>query len=560
MPGNFFRSELLRRILYGSLALIMNVAIVPAAFGQQVQQPRSPLPGAAIQIQPSLQIQHLTSTRNTLNIVTLGDSIMWGQGLPEQMKFRTLVANWLQSQWTTTRTVTQLTTHAHSGAVTGMGAWPSSSNNHDPDTWFMGTLQSYPYPGEVPFDYPSISFQIGMTLSDLQRQGVSPADIDLVLLDGGINDLSVENILNPALVETNLLQGEVANGPNWVRTKTNQLCVTHMQSLLPQVLNAFPNAAVVVTGYYPIVSNSTDLLLLDEYLGIIGLVPGAAGLATTGTVGGALAGLGTFMSVAVPASPALRAVLADRSSAFAQTAFNSMTDVINQSNQGLPMPRVALAWPAFNDNNSYGGPYTYLFKAGENLSDEIRGGNWQAPPGNWQTPQGIAYYRGEECSNVSTRSGYTGSLPKCYDASIGHPNPLGAQAFANAIISQLQTTLAARIMPSPLTATIVQQGLSPFGGTSWIKIKATDPHGNEVPGTVAINGASGPTEQNVVFKNDCTMDQVVVGYNKNTAGSATGVVVNTGKKEYMTCRGTVSAPGFAPAQFTAGYLPSKTLP
>ena len=32
-----------------------------------------------------------------LNIVTLGDSIIWGQGLPESMKFRTIVASWLQS-------------------------------------------------------------------------------------------------------------------------------------------------------------------------------------------------------------------------------------------------------------------------------------------------------------------------------------------------------------------------------------------------------------------------------------------------------------------------------
>jgi len=53
MPGNFFRSELLRRILYGSLALIMNVAIVPAAFGQQVQQPRSPLPGRRFKFNPA---------------------------------------------------------------------------------------------------------------------------------------------------------------------------------------------------------------------------------------------------------------------------------------------------------------------------------------------------------------------------------------------------------------------------------------------------------------------------------------------------------------------------
>jgi hypothetical protein len=548
MLSNFVRREFLRRILCGTLALIMSGAIGRGAFAQQAQPPRNPLPPQPIRIQP---IQHLA--QRPLNIVTLGDSIMWGQGLPEQLKFRTLVANWLQAQYGSGRTVIQWPTHAHSGAVTGMGAWPGYTNNQDPDSWSIIHLPTYPYPGEVPSDYPSISFQIGMTVRDLQNQKVSPADVDLVLLDGGANDLSIENILNPALVETNisLSKFEVANGPNWVRTKTNQLCVAHMKALLPLVLNQFPNAVVVVTGYYPIVSEKTDLLLLNEYLALLGLVPTAAGAITTGTAGAGLAALGTYVSIAVPASIGLRSTLVDRSSAFSQTAFNSLSDVVNQSNQGLVTPRVALAWPAFSEDNSYGAPNTYLFKAGEYLGDEVRGGKGQAPPGDWKTLQGIAYYRGEECSSVGSRN-YIGSLLKCYDASIGHPNPLGAQAYANAIISQLQGPLATRIMPQPLTVTIVQQEVAPFGGNSWVRVKATDPHGNEVLATVSINGATGPTEQNISFKNNCTMDQVVVGVNKNTAGSATAVAVNTGKKEYIPCRGAVAAPGFASGQFTAG--------
>lgn len=547
MRNNSSPSEFSRKAFCFAATLVVSGIVFPGLFGQQTQPPRNPLPPQPIRMQP---IQHLTQ-RTTLNIVALGDSIMWGQGLPEQLKFRTLVANWLQAQYGTGRTVIQWPTHAHSGAVTGMGMWPSYTNNQDPDSWSMTNLPTYPYPGEVPSGYPSISFQIGMTVKDLQNQKVSPADVDLVLLDGGINDLNILNILNPTLMEG-------LNGPNWVRTKTNQLCVTHMKSLLPQVLNQFPNAAVVVTGYFPIVSGKTDLLLLNEYLALLGLAPTAAGLVTTGASGGGLAALGTYFSIAVPASPVLRSILADRSSAFAQTAFNSLSDVVNQSNQGLAASRVALAWPAFTEDNSYGGSYTYLFKAGEYLNDEVRGGNWQAPPGDWKTLPGIAYYRGEECSNVSSRN-YQGLLPECYDASIGHPNPLGAQAYANAIIGQLQGPLAARIMPPPLTATIVQQEVAPFGGNSWVRVKATDPHGNEVPATVSINGATGPTEQNIPFKNNCTMDQVVTGVNKNTAGSATAVAVNTGKKEYIPCRGSVTAPGFASGLFTAGAPPSTTV-
>jgi hypothetical protein len=380
------------------------------------------------------------------NIITLGDSIIWGQGLPESMKFRTLVANWLQSQYGTTRNVVIWTTHAHSGAKTGWGLYPAETNGNDPDTWYSlhpssGYGPGYPYPGEVPFGYPSISFQIGMTVNDLKQRGVDPGTVDLVLLDGCINDLSADNILNPSLVETNLLQGEVANGPNWVRTKTNELCVTHMGSLLPQVTGQFPNAIVIMTGYYPIVSGQTDLVKLSEYLTVLGFAGGAGPPAASvvGGPGAALEYLVGVPAVAVPLAAALRATLTDRSQAFATTAFNGLSNLVNQANQGLATPRAALAWPNFSDDNAYAAPNSYLFLMEDFLADEIRGGQGQAPPGDWNTQEGVAYYRGQECS-----IGHP-SDPTCYAALVGHPNPKGAQAYALAIISQLQGVFSARL-------------------------------------------------------------------------------------------------------------------
>jgi len=111
-----------------------------------------------------------------------------------------------------------------------------------------------------------------------------------------------------------------------------------------------------------------------------------------------------------------------------------------------------------------------------------------------------------------------------------------------------------------LSVAIVGQGLSAWGGNSWINVKATDPSGNNVTATVTINGSTGQTNQNIPFKNTCTMDQVLVGVNKNSSGSATGVTVPTGKKVDINCRGTVTAPGFARASFTASSeTPQGTL-
>jgi len=97
---------------------------------------------------------------------------------------------------------------------------------------------------------------------------------------------------------------------------------------------------------------------------------------------------------------------------------------------------VALAWPQFNDDNCYGASNRYLFAAGEYLADEKRGHKFQAPPGDWATKQGIAYYRSEECSRFQP------SAPLCYDASIGHPNEFGARAYADAVLSVMESFLA----------------------------------------------------------------------------------------------------------------------
>jgi len=499
------------------------------------------------------------------NMITLGDSIMWGQGLPDNMnvKFRDMVQNWLQSQFGNTRTVMQWLTHAHSGAVTGWGMYPSDTNGNDPDSWYQSQRTGYPYPGEVPFGYPSISFQIGMTVNDLKSGGVDPANVDLVLLDGGINDLSVKNILNVTLMEG-------LNGPNWVRTKTNQLCVAHMTNLLPQVTSQFPNAVVVMTGYFPIVSSSTGLLLLNEYLAILG-VPLSIGGALSQLGPDALATLGTIMSVGAAVSPGLRAALADRSQAFAQTAFNGLTDLVNQTNQGLATTRVALAWPNFGDDNCYGAPSSYLFSAGQFLADEVRGARWQPPPGDWKTSQGVAYYRGEECSKDDP------SDPLCYDACIGHPNPLGAQAYANAIIGQLQNTFWARLgLPAPpppprnMIASVVESGTQILTGRfgaetwNWIVVSARDSQTgapvkgatvsmpNSVlllqPGPAGLDYNNGPLGQKIYYI--CRPRVVVPG--KSGSEQAGGPGPNPA---VIPCGGTVIAPGYNLAGFNAPSTP-----
>jgi len=477
MRRNFPRREFLKRVSYSASSLLAGGMALPSLFGQQTTPPRSPIPPRLTPIQPIQQIQQATPIRS-FNMVALGDSIMWGQGLPEGMKFRNTVASWIEAQFQGTRKVTQVC-WAHSGARTGWGAYPADTSGADPDTFYM-SRNGYPYQGEVPFGYPSVSFQISKAVADLQGRGIGPADVDLVLFDAGANDISISNILNVGKVETNLAKGEIANGPNWVRTNTNSMVVGHMNNLLTQVVNQFPNAAIVMTGYYPPVSESTDLLLLTAYLAILGLPTGIPTGVLTGLGPDVLVDISIVLKGSILVAPALRSALALRSQAFAQTAFNGFSDLVNQANQGLASPRVALAWPQFDDDNCYGAPNRYLFAAGEYLGDEMRGRSREAPPGDWSTNAGIAYYRSEECSK------FFPSDPTCFDASIGHPNELGAGAYADAITGQLQTTLRAKLgLPAPksMILRIVQSGTEQLPTRSsgnqpqtwhWVVVSAAD--------------------------------------------------------------------------------------
>src|ERR1700730_8697164 len=78
-------------------------------------------------------------------VLTLGDSVMWGQGLAPQHKFVQLVADYLMGQG---RQVV-VGALAHSGAVVCLDATPP------------GAFQPFLF-GELPRSFPSIASQLGV--------------------------------------------------------------------------------------------------------------------------------------------------------------------------------------------------------------------------------------------------------------------------------------------------------------------------------------------------------------------------------------------------------------
>lgn len=160
-----------------------------------------------------------------LQMLVIGDSIMWGQGLRDDEKFSSRVKCWLQQK---TEREVKLHMEAHSGAVISgsASAQPAFSSIN----------------GEVNMTSPTINEQLDHAVQFYKQNQTSPA---LILMNGCINDVGVKNLLAASTPLEDLRQQARLN------------CGEKMQRLLGRVRDGFPKAQVIVTGYYPIVSPQT---------------------------------------------------------------------------------------------------------------------------------------------------------------------------------------------------------------------------------------------------------------------------------------------------------------
>jgi lysophospholipase L1-like esterase len=170
--------------------------------------------------------QTVQSNQRPLNLLVVGDSILWGQGLKDEHKAWHQVKTWLEQN--TGRQVHEKI-EAHSGAVIGSAADPPGSTT----VWLDG---------EINRAIPTVSEQINYAL----RSYSDPMQVDLVLVDGCINDLDARRLLNASSTVTT------------IRELTQAKCGPPVESMLERIASAFPKAQIIITGYYPIVSEKTS--------------------------------------------------------------------------------------------------------------------------------------------------------------------------------------------------------------------------------------------------------------------------------------------------------------
>jgi lysophospholipase L1-like esterase len=293
-------------------------------------------------------------------LVTLGDAVNWGQGLLREHKFSDILFRELL------KTHPGLEHHrlAHSGAIIGAGA-------------FLVRQKS---DGEVPIGYPTILDQVHNFSGD-------PLDAAAVLVNGGINDVDIRNILSPWVPLATL------------HDLTIEHCFDSMRLLLRAVCERFANPAtpIVVTPYYPVLSRFSNPAGIPLMLANEGLAPP---LAVDTTVG--------------------RHAVIERCTQFWENSHDFFLAAINDVNASLPHSRVHFADPGFTEHNAAFADDPWLFGLRRDGSAEDE----------------VVEQRVVSC-NAAIQVVDTLARQQCYCASAGHPNRAGARRYADAILSVL---------------------------------------------------------------------------------------------------------------------------
>ena len=307
-------------------------------------------------------------TDEFFNLAVLGDSVQWGNGLRLERKIWTQVADIIEERLARKVIIQRY-------ALSGAPIVPYDGDG----------ICELPCNGELPPVVTSITTQVD--------QIIEPARVDLVLMNGCINDVGRVTILNQ-FEDIEVLQA-----------LTEQACGEEMGHLLEKVRQVAPNAAIIVMGYYPIIGLQSDLT------GVINLQL----IEGTGFDGGA----------------EQLAALAERSQIFADLADASLRAAVARLNDSQPgAPSAAVADPAFGSANVIFAPDAWLW----GLTDEATGFEslnlgldvFPEDPMRWNR------------LDLCIQDGLTPNLLPCLFASIGHPNEEGARAYVAAVRNELE--------------------------------------------------------------------------------------------------------------------------
>jgi lysophospholipase L1-like esterase len=321
--------------------------------------------------------------RKPFRILALGDSVMWGQGLHPHEKIHQRVADAIQSANPHLRVRADLI--AHSGAIIG-----------DPGDTTEPPVLTGEFSREVPIPYPTVFQQVERVL---RRQRRSHA-YDLILVCAGINDVHLRHLLNPA--------------DDSVEQRMVERFYGRSKALMEKLTISFPNAQIVMCGYYTFFSKASQRELI------------ALGMAALGfAVGGVVGALGGFVINMLTVDEIIT-----RSDWFAASVSNAVNAAIGELSSYSPEwgARLYYADPSYTSENAMFAPKPLLFGINLDLSP--------------QDPAEIVQGRSDACDENAAKLEPLERFG-CPKASVGHPNADGAARYAEAILAQMRFALPA---------------------------------------------------------------------------------------------------------------------
>ncbi|MFC8668545.1 hypothetical protein [Streptomyces sp. NPDC057199] len=198
-----------------------------------------------------------------VQVAAFGDSAMWGQGLERDKRYTALLVNGLipalygrpaQLVWDKSRSGAKIRARGDDREVF-LDRYPAVFQNLlERKIFFEGsndTPASRLY-GEIPAPFPLIRQQVDLLANDVGSR------IDIALLNGGINDLDIEDIIDP----------RVANGEFIERWdgQIRAVCYDDVTELLGRLRRKCPNAVILHFGMFAPLTEESNVQKIRDLL------------------------------------------------------------------------------------------------------------------------------------------------------------------------------------------------------------------------------------------------------------------------------------------------------
>lgn len=335
-----------------------------------------------------------------IDLLVVGDSFIWGQGLEEKEKFYTHIAEWLRREAFGHERDVRINVQAHSGSTIKL------HENEAEAFKKAGRTEADRYEPEVNVGFPSIWHQVNAAKQGYASVG-NESGADIVLVSGGITDISVAKLLDP-------------NGdPKLLPPMIEKYCGDDMSELLEHAGSANPNALLVVIGYFPILSPKSDAgKVYNGWLEAMGF-PRA---------------LKSFANNPLTRSMFFRGIrdrTINRSRIWVTESNRQLINAVERFNQAAGKTRAIFVPSPITEDTCYETPNTLLFRMGS--------------MGRSEDP--LFRERLAQCRSalpqLKRSTGLDYPVRYCEIAAIGHPNAAGSVAYATAIKAKLTQQFAA---------------------------------------------------------------------------------------------------------------------